>query len=196
MHKLGLNLAVLNATRESSHDAEFTLIQKLKLVEEDIRERHTVGSLETDARWTDGYVEAKLVRFDEGSIAFVGSLGRTVFSLGGSEAHLVSGAKPKSARAGASYLPEIARWIANLDLNQPQVLLTPSLEQTHRLMSGGLGQGFAGWINVIEQAHKRSTAMPVMMKHFSRRLAEGVDPRTGKRFVLGTPLYIALAEDV
>lgn len=88
--KLKINLAVVSAEIETQRQTYDSVEQKLQVVENYIRKKFDINSVDSDKGWVEGELEVRWGIFkDKGIVFFVAKNLKSLFAMAGSDYHLI-----------------------------------------------------------------------------------------------------------
>ena len=188
--KVSLGVASSVLTQKA---AEETIYSKLSVVLRYIYEYGAVGSIDNPEDYFSGTAMVRWGLYDSQNtlVLFVGSTNETIFGIGGSLAHLL-GAKPEANTPYVSTTPFLVDLLCqDLDL---QALNEQERHNMALLLNEGRNKAeMALW--AVEHANKYMNSASQKVEFVAKRLLhKEKEFKNDKGVLLGTPLYVALAE--
>jgi hypothetical protein len=199
--ELKIDFKVLSTTF-SEEPPEETTISKLKVVTEYIEKNEPVGTVDEPKSYFKGTLPMKWGPYGENNeiVYFAGSTSNTVFGLGGSMDHVIGSKGESSAQYwAASTTPYLISTLKNeLNLLEPDLELRslmgyesprpPAMRAVYQVttkMEGPVEQ-----LQFLAKKLLDTDDFTEEEKEHSNRMHWEVD----KRILLGTPLYVAMAD--
>jgi hypothetical protein len=170
-------------------------IHRLAFVEEHIRNETPVGPVESGSSWFEGSTDATAAAFNEDQdVMFFFSNSESQFlGLAGSAHHIIGNVRPETAVSSHSNLQTVLDTLDGAVTRWSYVVKQSDAELDSYMHAGLSGRGPSEiMMDIADQFESRPKESISFM---ARRLIRDEVAPDGKRFTLGTPLYIT-AEDV
>ncbi|GAA1890978.1 DUF7019 family protein [Actinomadura bangladeshensis] len=168
-----------------------TFYSKLRLVLGHLDRENAVGSIQEPAQYVAGRLPMRwgtLGAVDGAVVFFAGESGDRVLGLGGSSGNVVGEPSGMESRRSGSNAP------AMLDALRSADPASPSDALAIRLLRGSESAGSAWELDALETAVDVLPGVVQEVEFVARRLLEGVSRDGNRKVLLGTPLYVALAD--
>jgi len=209
--ELKIDLQVLSTTFKQD-SAETTRFSKLKVVTEYVEKHEKVGTIDSPSFFFRGVLPMRWGKlFDTDAVYFGGITKKTVLGLSGSGKHVIGEVGTSETGlpgSGATFLMQLIQMDAhgasllkenNEGITEEQ---KKALQTLAKLQGWDTGEDRINQLLLsVVKSITENTEGPVQKLEFlAKRLIEGYDLRTNpsnpeaKRILLGSPIYIALAE--
>ena len=192
--KLGFDIHILKGEIATERATLETRVARLSAVENHINSTQQVGTLDDPQPWISGEAAAKIVRLQENTnvVFFIIETSHTIIAMGGSSKHLTSEVESEGIESGYSFTPTLLREFEREIVDRPNFLAFPSNFKvlSERIQPGGMTQ----WTQLVYDAARQIGGVDIVqsISFLAKRLLE--EDYLGKRVILGTPLYVSLAE--
>lgn len=163
---------------------------KLAKVERAIRRRENVMPIGQPGTWITGshFARAIVPKDHPGSILFLVQDGNVSCLLGGSAKHLIGELLCQTPSTGYSFVPRILESLRSATRMDEALGLAP--DDTADLLAAGVAQGQAAWAHLVERLEQQTTEPTIPVSFLAKRMLS--TSHNGRRFVVGSPLYVEL----
>ena len=207
--QFGFDLKFLSASRRTEADREENRISRLEVVTQFIRDFCKLGTLDQPDDYIEDAMSMRTTCVPDNNPLFVyfgGNINKTYVGLWGSLKHVIGNSGVDHSLTVSSSLARDALWYLITGLEDDFTPTSPSdsarLEAYERRMDIFRGMrinAFAAppesWGGLIMIANSDMNSHPEQRVEFmAKRLLEQHDSEAGYRFLLATPLYIALTD--
>lgn len=194
-HRLELDLKVIKGELSVTATPENVYL-KLRVVLEYLDRENAVGSVREPAQYFAGRLPmtwGTLGGADRGVVFFGARLDDCSLGLGGSSSNVVGEYSPvvRSGRSNAPAMLDVLR-AANLDLWR-DTRTVPILDPA--VAGDSAGEHDGAWeLDIVQAAVNAGSGATQDVEFVARRLLEGVSRTGDRKIILGSPLYVALAD--
>lgn len=180
--ELKIDVKLLSTTfREGPQEA--TLQRKLEIVTEYIEKDDQVGTIDKPKKYFHGIMRLRwgpYVFQDTNAVYFGGQTQHTIFGLIGSTKHVLGAMGNSQMDFSSSFVPAVMHVLSLLvDL--------PLKVDNDQILEDD-------YLSTIVAATESLKGPTQRLEFLSKKLIEGYDRDENKRVLLGTPLYVAIAE--
>jgi hypothetical protein len=191
--KLGFDIGVFEASVEGERLPLTNRVHRLEAVESKIRKDMPISPIEAGGSWFEGTVSATAAVFKKHKdVTFFFSNDRAQFlGLAGSAHHVIGNLRRETAYTSMSYLDTLVDTLEGVTTNYAFVV-----QDDDDVLSGFVYAGVAGkssWTSIMMDISAQFETKPKQdISYLARRLTPDVVDPDGKRWTLGTPLFMAL----
>jgi hypothetical protein len=197
--ELGVNVGVFSAKMKGEEDLglKSDRFSRLNAVIKYLKNSEEIGSVDDPKSWIEGTEQLRIVYPTEHkeAVFFVGQSKEKIrITLAGSAAYLTSKGTGVIHDVGWSFLPDLLiqlRMVVGAFEN-PEIE-DRRLELLTQCTTTEMESEWMGWLASLER-NARGPSMT--LKFLARRLLTGVDADAGRKVLLGTPLYVAYADEL
>lgn len=197
--ELKIDLKVLSATF-SENVSEKTRFSKLKIVDEFIRKNEHIGTIDEPSSYFQGAMPMRWgpITGGDGELVYFGGItNRTFLGLGGSFKHVIG----EVGTSEVSDRPKPRRGLPSGASNAPRIYgilgeFISLIERDAKIMEdSGLKYPMPGAneLVLVRKVTRRMKGPLQNLEFLAKRLMWGQD-KDGKLLLLGSPIYVALAE--
>jgi hypothetical protein len=194
--ELNINLGIFSLSVKGKENEEKTRYEKLKLVVNYIENNMDVGTVDQPKAYFKGSLPMQWRRLVEGLVYFAGRTSETILGLAGSMRHVIGnlGAESRTS-VGHSGLPSIMEVLR-------EKFGLPLDEQGH-VDSHVSGDDLQETLATVAISTTGLSGSQQHLEFLAKRLVEGslsldpffiLDTEENQHVVLGTPLYVAMAD--
>lgn len=184
--EVGVNLPFLTAKRQVESPAPERVV-RLERVVRHLDDFGDVGTIDEPGQYFRGRLRMRWAPLGAELVYFAGSTEDTVVGLGGGSGHVLgtSGSVERPVAFAPSSLPRMIGGLA--------AALAADAEPSGNAVPGDA-------LGTAHQAHRRLRGVEQELEFLAKRLQHGpspypeLDPRDGMRVLLGSPLFVALAD--
>jgi hypothetical protein len=205
--KFGFDLKFLSASRSSETEQEENRITRLEAVVQFIRESGRIGSVDKPGDYFEGTLSMHTTTLPDRDplfVYFAGETKKATVGLWGSLRHVFGQSGTPIGAVASSSMARDALWHIIQGLDHDFQPASPAEGFRLKLLEDNAQRWIAGsvnsfgippeqWWSVIRVANFEAGFLPGQNVEFvAKRLMEHKEP--GHRVILGTPLYVALAD--
>jgi Family of unknown function (DUF7019) len=196
--RLGFNVGLLTGSIETVRMSLDNRIYRLAAVEEEIRRKHAIGSVEKLSSWIEGVLKVAAASFPghPDLMFFFWNETDHFFGLTGSAHHIVGNIRPLTASCSLSYVHSLLSTLEAVVDKYSFVIEKEDAELSRFLHTGKRESDVHEWTRIMDLISHEFDDVPTQKVSFlARQLTSQLWRANDKRYTLATPLYIALEDD-